>query len=128
MRDEVHFGKSGLETWSPTYSQLLALAEKSAQQSIRTQRKTYSSVISRGREGRSVRAENNPEVDKGSAVEKKKKSSGRVRRRLLIHRPASSGSSTGEARSFTVRPPGSPVPPFASPRSEGTGRGGEQGC
>lgn len=71
MRDEVHFGKSGLEKWSPTYSQLLALAERSAQQSIRTQRKTYSSVISRWREGRSVRAENNPEVDKGSAVEKK---------------------------------------------------------
>lgn len=57
VRDVVHFLKSGLETLSPTYSQLLALAERSAQQSIRTHRKTYSSVISRGRSGRSVRAE-----------------------------------------------------------------------
>lgn len=57
VRGVLHFLKSGLEMWSPTYSQLLALAERSAQQSIRTHRKTYSSVISRGREGRSVRAE-----------------------------------------------------------------------
>ena len=42
--------------WSPTYSQLLALAERSAQLSIRTHRRTHSSVISRRMEGRSVRA------------------------------------------------------------------------
>lgn len=93
------FKQSRLETTSPTYNQLLALAERSAQQSIRTQRKTYSSVISRRRGGRSGRAENNPEVNKGSAV--RKRCSDRVRRRLLIHRPASRGSSTGEARSVS---------------------------
>lgn len=52
-------------TWSPTYNQLLALAESSAQQSIRTHRKTYSSVISRGREERSVRAEIIPKWTEG---------------------------------------------------------------
>lgn len=44
-RDEDHCGEPGSET---TYSQLLALAERSAQQSIRTQRRTESSVMSRG--------------------------------------------------------------------------------
>lgn len=117
--------KPALETWNPTYSQLLALAERSAQQSIRTQRKTYSSVISRGGEGR-CELKIIPRGIRGQRWGEKR-NSGRSRWGLLIHRPASSGSSTLAARSFTVRPPGSPVPPFASPHSEGTGGGG-QGC
>lgn len=73
MRDVVHFLKSGSGVWSPTYSQLLALAERSAQQSIRMHRKTYSPGIS---SGRSVRAEIIPRWTGGGG--------------LLIHRPASS--------------------------------------
>lgn len=100
-----------------TYSQLLALAERSAQQSIRTQRKIYSSVISRGTFWGSVRVENNPELDPGSSAEAHKQQTGPKK---LIHRPASSGSSTGEARSFA---PGSPVPPNADPAQKGRGEG-----
>lgn len=100
-----------------TYSQLLALAERSAQQSIRTQRKTYSSVISRGTFWASVRVGNNPELDRGSSAETNQQQTGPKK---LIHRPASSGSSTGEARSFA---PGSPVPPNADPAQKGRGKG-----
>lgn len=100
---------------SKTYSQLLALAERSAQQSIRTQRNAYSSVISRGTFGAPVRVGNNPEWDRGSSAETDKQQTGP---RRLIHRPASSGSSAGEARSVA---PASPVPPDADPAQKGRG-------
>lgn len=123
------------EVRSPTYSQLLALAESSAQQSIRTQRKAYSSVISRAE--RSVRAEIIPRWAAGWWLETTKKKKhphkkqergcGRGRcGRLLIHRPASSGDHPPgrHAASRSVRP-GPPVPrsqPLRTQKGRGEGR------
>lgn len=70
---------------------------------------------------------NNPSVDRGGEKSPPQKSE-RVRRRALIHHPASSGSATGEARSFAIRSPGPAVPPSATPLSEGTWRRAKEGC
>lgn len=116
--------RSGLE--GPTYSQLLALAERSAKHSIRTHRKTYSSVISRGTERRSQRDEIIPRWTGGRQCRPTRTGRKRgVRRGLLIHRPASKGTSTGgrRAASRSVRP----VLPFLPLRLRAQkGRG--EGC
>lgn len=64
-----------------------------------------------------MRLENNPESDRGSSAETTNQQTGPEK---LIHCPASSGSSTGEARSSA---PASPVPPNADPAQKGRAEG-----